>query len=148
MEFACSGHEGLLQSVAVLPDPPAARLLSKCPVATRGPWSGLIIDDLFSISTEEVGAATEGLPAHSEVLLRRAKAAYDAEGVLGSDHKDQFSAQVCTVAGAQIDASVMCSSGCRRREGLRCPMPPSRLQPAAGFRSNWPRLWPARGLLP
>ena len=113
VEFACSGHEGLLQSVAVLPDPSAGRLLSKCPVATRGPWSGLIIDDLFSISVEEVGAATEGFPAQSEVLLRRAKVAYDAEGILGSDHKDQFSALVCTVAGAQVDASAeTVASGC------------------------------------
>ena len=43
--------------------------------------------------------------AASERLLRQAKKAYAAEGVVGSDAKDQFSQRVFCAAGAQIDAS-------------------------------------------
>ncbi|CAE7933904.1 unnamed protein product, partial [Symbiodinium necroappetens] len=43
--------------------------------------------------------------AASERLLKQAKVAYAAEGVVGSDAKDQFSQRVFCAAGAQIDAS-------------------------------------------
>ena len=116
VEFACSGHEGLLRSAGVLGDPPGGRLLNRCPVATRGPWTGLVIDDLFCISCEAVARGPDqgegSLPASArpvvsqgERLLRKAKEAYRKEGVEGSDPKDVFSQRVFTVAGAQIDAS-------------------------------------------
>ncbi|CAE7271721.1 unnamed protein product, partial [Symbiodinium microadriaticum] len=108
VEFACAGHEGLLRSWGVLGDPPQGRLLNRCPVSCSGPWSGLIIDDLFCLSCEDspdlLSGGGNGV-AQSEELLRRAKAAYQAEGVPGSDQKDQFGQRVCTVAGAQIDSS-------------------------------------------
>ena len=108
VEFACAGHEGLLRSWGVLGDPPQGRLLNRCPVSCSGPWSGLIIDDLFCLSCEnapELLAGASDAEAQSEKLLRRAKAAYTAEGVPGSDHKDQFGQRVCTVAGAQVAES-------------------------------------------
>eukprot|EP00439_Symbiodinium_sp_Y106_P041036 s7140_g5.t1 len=72
----------------------------------QGPWSGLIIDDLFSISCESL-ARDQGLPftSQSELLVREAKKAYLAEGVEGSDSKDQFGQRCFVVAGAQIDSS-------------------------------------------
>ncbi|CAE7699828.1 unnamed protein product [Symbiodinium sp. CCMP2592] len=108
VEFACAGHEGLLRSCGVLGDPAQGRLLNRCPVACRGPWTGLIIDDLFCISCErspglDSPAATG--TSESERLLRAAKEAYEREGVPGSDHKDQFSQRVFVIAGAQVDSS-------------------------------------------
>ena len=118
VEFAASGHEGLLRSFGVLGDPPQGRLLNRCPVASSvSTWTGLIIDDLFSISCEpavahpdaslaQPGPSAGHVPASaSEVLLRRAKEAYARERLPGSDEKDQFSRRVFTVAGAQVDAS-------------------------------------------
>ena len=112
VEFAASGHEGLLRSFGVLGDPPQGRLLNRCPVASLvSTWTGLIIDDLFSISCEPAVAHPDGSLAQpgpasaSEVLLRRAKEAYARERLPGSDEQDQFSRQVFTVAGAQVDAS-------------------------------------------
>ena len=102
VEYACSGHEGLLRSAGVLGDPPQGRLINKCPVATR-----LIIDDLFCVSREKASgpnAPAPGRPAASEVLLKQAKEAYAKEGVPGSDNKDIFGERTFTVAGAQIDA--------------------------------------------
>ena len=108
VEFACSGHEGLLRSAGVLGDPPAGRLLSRrCPVAVQGPWTGLIIDDLFCISAERLNQNSGFGPevSQSERLVLKAKEAYAAEGVEGSDSKDQFSRRLFNVAGAQIDAT-------------------------------------------
>eukprot|EP00439_Symbiodinium_sp_Y106_P042996 s4102_g5.t1 len=87
VEFACSGHEG-------------ARLLS-------GPWSELIIDDLFCVSCEPLAPAgrSDHAASQSELILRRAKLAYQKERVEGSDSKDQFSRKCFNVAGAQIDAA-------------------------------------------
>ena len=114
VEFACSGHEGLLRSAGVLGDPPG--LLNRCPVSTRGPWTGLVIDDLFCISCEPASwergrpasaasASHRPFVSEGERLLRLAKQAYHREGVEGSDPKDLFSQRVFTVAGAQVDAS-------------------------------------------
>ena len=106
VEMACSGHEGLLRAAGILGDPPGGRLLNKCPVSVAGPWTGLIIDDLFCVSCEQLRPGGDGPPvAASERLLRQAKKAYAAEGVVGSDAKDQFSQRVFCAAGAQIDAS-------------------------------------------
>ena len=92
VEFACSGHEGLLRTAGVLGDPPEGRLLNRCPVSVRGPWTGLVIDDLFCISCE---ALRPGPPkpqiSLSEQRLRKAKQAYALEQVEGSDSKDIFS---------------------------------------------------------
>ena len=66
----------------------SGRLLAKHPVVVRGPWAGLIIEDMFSISAEL--ASLDG-PSVSEEILSLAKAAKDAyatEGVAGSDRKD------------------------------------------------------------
>ena len=56
VEFAASAHEGLLRGSGITGDPPGGRLLNRCPVASNVTrWAGLIIDDLFAISAEEVG---------------------------------------------------------------------------------------------
>ena len=92
----------------MLGDPSKGRLINRCPIACRGPWTGLIIDDLFCVSCEPAfghEAPSSTRPPASESLLKQAKAAYDAEGVPGSDNKDQFGERVFTVAGAQVDAS-------------------------------------------
>ncbi|OLP77717.1 hypothetical protein AK812_SmicGene42187 [Symbiodinium microadriaticum] len=105
-EFACSGHEGLLRAAGVLGDLSERRLLNRCPVSVRGPWTGLVIDDLFCISCEALRPGPSGpLVSSSEELLRKAKQAYAREHVEGSDSKDIFSQRVFTVAGAQVDSS-------------------------------------------
>ena len=111
VEFAASAHEGLLRGSGIIGDPPGGRFLNRCPVASAvSRWTGLIIDDLFAISAEKVGPGVSALsgPSSGEALLRKAKAVYEAAGVKGSDEKDekdQFSARVFSVAGAQVDAS-------------------------------------------
>ncbi|CAE7819443.1 unnamed protein product [Symbiodinium sp. CCMP2592] len=105
VEFACAGHEGLLRSCGVLGDPAKGRLLNRCPVACHGPWTGLIIDDLFCISCERSPGPESPAAAYaseSERLLRTAKNAYECEGVPGSDHKDQFSQRVLWQASLVI----------------------------------------------
>ena len=114
VEYAAEAHENLLRLHGVLGDPEGGRLLNRSPVAVRGPWSGLIIDDLFSVSCERPAAVSElrGGVSESEAIVRRAKAAYDTEGVRGSDLKDVFSQRTFTVAGAQVDASeASCADG-------------------------------------
>ncbi|CAE7293507.1 unnamed protein product, partial [Symbiodinium sp. KB8] len=102
VEFATAGHIGLLQAYGCLLGP--GRLQSKRRVASSGPWSGLIIDDFFSLSCE-AASFVAGSPSAASKQLLQAKAAYAAEAVLGSDEKDVISQRVLRVAGAELDTS-------------------------------------------
>ena len=102
VEFATAGHIGLLQAYGCLLGP--GRLQSKHRVASSGPWSGLIIDDFFSLSCE-AASFVAGSPSAASKQLLQAKAAYAAEAVLGSDEKDVISQRVLRVAGAELDTS-------------------------------------------
>ena len=64
----------------------------------------LIIDDFFTISCETASFQAGGESA-SYGLLKRAKAAYAAESLIGSDEKDIVSQRCFKVAGAEIDTS-------------------------------------------
>ena len=64
VEFATSGHQGLLQDAGLLH--PEDRLLGGHPVPRQSPWQGLVIDDYFCISSEPVSASA---PPLGECLL-------------------------------------------------------------------------------
>ena len=104
VELATAAHASFLEEGGVLPDCEHGRLLARHPVATEGPWAGIVIDDFFSVSVEPVfGSSSSG--SASERIVRRAKQCYDGAGVLGSDNKDVFGASVFTLAGAECDSS-------------------------------------------
>ena len=102
VEFATAAHEGLLLRFGCLQ--PHGRLQGKHHVGREGPWQGLIIDDFFCLATE---AATHvpGDPSVSSACVARAKEAYQAYQILGSDDKDVLSQRCLRVAGAEIDSS-------------------------------------------
>ena len=104
VELATAAHASFLEEGGVLPDCEHGRLLARHAVAADGPWTGIVIDDFFSVSVEPVFGSPSGVSA-SERLVRRAKQCYDRAGVLGSDNKDVFGASVFTLAGAECDSS-------------------------------------------
>ena len=99
-------------------DAEQGRLLNRSPIATHGPWTGLIIADLFAISGESPASLTGSppRPSRSEEVVRAAKVSYAEEQVIGSDAKDHFCEP--TVAGAQIDF-------CEASAGLLGPRRPA-----------------------
>ena len=113
VEFATAAHEGLLCSWDLLH--PSRRLSSAAPAPLKGPWEALVIDDYFALSAEPIGLA-EGLSGRglSDALrssaaascVLRAKAAYSAEDLNGSDHKDVLGSLSFRAAGAHVDSSI------------------------------------------
>ena len=106
VEYATAAHAGFLEHHGVLPTASEGRLLSGQPVASGGPWVGLVIDDLFAIASRPAHPSSHA-PGDdpASALLLRAKEAYNAEGLLGSDDKDCFAQSLFTVAGAQVDST-------------------------------------------
>ena len=105
VEIATDSHANLLADAGLLH--PLSRLRSDLPLADDLVAEGLVIDDFFSISreslSEEVGAWESSRSVGS---LRRAKAVYEREGLIGSDEKDIVGALQFKVCGAEIDSSV------------------------------------------
>ncbi|CAE7546574.1 unnamed protein product [Symbiodinium sp. CCMP2592] len=112
VEFATAAHANFLALEGVLPSAEHGRLLAQHSVSRRGPWTGVVIDDFFFVSCEEI-ARDRGHISDSERIVRRAKKGYHRLGVKGSDDKDLFSSETFTVAGAECDSSLQSV-----REGL------------------------------
>ena len=104
VELATAAHSSFLESCGILPSAEHGRLLARHPVSASGPWSGVVIDDLFCVSCQPRGSC-DPESSDSARLIARAKDAYLREGIRGSDDKDVFGADVFTIAGAECDSS-------------------------------------------
>ena len=103
VEIATAAHAGFLETHGILPPAEEGRLLARHPVALTNLWTGLVMDDLYAISVES--ASNPPVRSASEDLIRKAKAAYQREGLPGSDDKDIFGAPVFCVSRAEVDSS-------------------------------------------
>ncbi|CAE7946106.1 unnamed protein product [Symbiodinium sp. KB8] len=113
VEYATAGHESLLVAAGLLKE--GTRLKGRSPVPLGDFWDGLIIDDFFALSCEPV-SSVDGLDPSSLAAslqrsragqaVERAKAAYNAEGVKGSDHKDVLGSLTTRAGGAHIDSEL------------------------------------------
>lgn len=99
VEFATDAHANLLVQHDLLR--PGERILSKTPLVNDQCVSGLVIDDFFSLSRE--GISLSDLEQCKSVQeFRRAKKAYEAEKLQGSDDKDVVGSLRCKIIGAEI----------------------------------------------
>eukprot|EP00439_Symbiodinium_sp_Y106_P057394 s126_g8.t1 len=110
VEYATAGHESLLTQAGLLQYP--SRILGRSAVSQGSFWDGLIIDDYFALSCEPLPS----LPSQAEDLaaalgqsraalaVDTAKRAYEAEGVVGSPHKDVLGSLSFRAGGAHIDS--------------------------------------------
>ena len=110
VEFATEAHRAFLLQKGLFPgqcELQSGRCFRGSDVA-----SGLVIDDFYCISVEDDnlpvydpdGAAYQDL-SRATMHMKRATAAYKAEGLLGSPDKDLWDSQKAKVTGAEIDAS-------------------------------------------
>ena len=107
VEFATAAHSCLLQQHGLLRT--GARLLNGVPIFQDVVNDGLVIDDYFCLSREEV---SRGDPSghvrgsHSEQALGISKRTYEQEGIRGSDEKDIVGSLRYKVIGAEVDSSL------------------------------------------
>lgn len=100
VEYALGGHEGLLHEGNLLPE--RERLVGKEPVGMGPIWRGLIIDDLFVISSQADGCRAEDSPAFH--ILQEARELYQQHDLPGSPEKDVAAERLFQAAGAEIDS--------------------------------------------
>ena len=98
VEFALSAHEEALRQGGLLL--PAQRLMghSLFPLTQR--FEGLIIDDYFAISVEDL--RTQPLNSFAATALSKARAIYDRFEILGSKEKDVEFERTFKAAGAEV----------------------------------------------
>ena len=101
VEIATQSHRNMLRGRGLLCG--EEELTSTYPFAGRSCLQGLIIDDFFSVSVEEINGG-RSVPL-SEQRFKVAQASYQQEGLLGSSEKDIVSQEVGKVAGAELDGS-------------------------------------------
>ena len=99
VEIACSAHDQLLRNGDLLPESELAS--SARPASSPTKLQGLVIDDYFSISIDEMGSSEVG----SSKDFRMAKKMYQTHGIAGSDDKDVFESTHTRVIGAEINSS-------------------------------------------
>ena len=107
VEFACCAHEMMLEEAGC--HPRDNRLRASAAILHNKPTTGLVIDDFFCISSEDVCLATDTKFAgksRSAEFMEKAKAAYEKEGVIGSDDKEVSSSLLFKVIGAEVNSSV------------------------------------------
>lgn len=103
VEFATEAHSGMLMSYGLLPPP--NRLQAGVCLQDDRCAQGLYIDDFFAISREKLAEeAAVPYQAMSSIAFHRAKEAYAAEGVYGSDDKDILGSRCFRVVGAEVDS--------------------------------------------
>ena len=105
VEFACCAHGALLEEAGC--HPAENRLCNLQPILHNKPVTGLVIDDFFALSAESIRHAAEDTyagPSASFDFLQVAKAAYDKEGVIGSDDKEVSNALLFKVIGAEVNS--------------------------------------------
>ncbi|CAE7231757.1 unnamed protein product [Symbiodinium sp. CCMP2456] len=101
VEIATAAHRCLLKQHGLLKDHQEIR--SNEPFPCGGTFEGLVIDDYYSISTEDVRLPPS--EATSVDCLRAATSAYAGSSLLGSTEKDIVGADKAKVAGAEIDST-------------------------------------------
>lgn len=108
VEFACDSHSRLLEEAGILTS--GARLSSASPLVEDQAVSGLVIDDFFALSCEEVTSCIQSpcLNSASVSMFMKAKKIYAREGLLGSDDKDVVGALKYKVCGGEINSSLKC----------------------------------------
>ena len=107
VEVATASHTGLLQEYGLLVS--GSRLLSTSFVVQDEVVDGLVIDDYFVLSREDVRAVNgEGCCPSSKSVekLMVAKGAYKREKIEGSDDKDVLGASVFKVVGGEVNSSL------------------------------------------
>ena len=101
VEIATQSHKNMLKSRGLLCG--EEELTSTFPFAGRQVVQGLIIDDFFSVSVEDLSSGrTSSL---SEKRFKVAQQAYESEGLIGSKEKDVIDQDCAKVAGAELDCS-------------------------------------------
>ena len=85
VEIACSAQEGLLSASNLLE--PCTRHVSDAAVLDDAVTEGLVIDDYFVVAKGS-SASDSCAFLQAQERMMRAKAAYQQEGILGSDDKD------------------------------------------------------------
>ena len=101
VEIATQSHKNMLRSRGLLC--PEEELTSTFPFAGRQVLQGLIIDDFFSVSVEEVSSRRPR--SQAEERFQVAQQAYEEEGLVGSKEKDIIDEECAKVAGAELDGS-------------------------------------------
>ena len=100
VEVATCSHAGLLMEDGFLQR--WSRLESHVPIAYDGYMDGLVIDDVFMISKEEVKSAASDVESLSFRRLMDAKKVYTREALAGSDDKDVLGACDFKVCGVEV----------------------------------------------
>ena len=100
VEIATCSHAGLLMEDGFLQR--WTRLESHVPIAFDGYVDGLVIDDVFMISKEEVKSAASDVDSLSFRRLMDAKKVYAREALAGSDDKDVLGACDFKVCGVEV----------------------------------------------
>ena len=106
VEIATASHIGLLQEYGLLQS--GSRLTSTSFVVDDGAVDGLVIDDYFVVSCEDVKKVGKDgtCPSSKSVeMLRVAKEAYKREKIEGSDDKDIVGASLFKVVGGEVNSS-------------------------------------------
>ena len=101
VEYACDSHVAFLQGQGLLDGP--SRVVSDKPFFGRSLLQGLVIDDFFAVAVNDQAAPNEE-PLDVQ-CFRKAKAAYQSDGISGSDAKDVVGERVAKIVGAQINSS-------------------------------------------
>ena len=101
VEIATQSHRNMLKSRGLLCG--EEELTSTFPFGGRKCLQGLIIDDYFSVSIEDLHGSG-GVPA-SERRFKVAQKAYAEESLVGSSENDIVSQDFGKVAGAELDGS-------------------------------------------
>lgn len=99
VEIACSAHEQLLRNGGLLPESELAS--SARPASSSTKLQGLVIDDYFSISIDEMTSSEVG----SSKDFHSAKKMYQTYDIAGSDDKDVYESAHTRVIGAEINSS-------------------------------------------
>ena len=97
VEMACASHSQLLKTAGLLP--PGEELVANRPLESNVKAQGLVIDDYFSISVDQIGSKHSS----SSLDFATAKAAYKASNLMGSDDKDVTDSSHSKVIGAEIN---------------------------------------------
>eukprot|EP00435_Cladocopium_sp_Y103_P038224 s1199_g10.t1 len=103
VEFATDARSRMLQSYGLLEE--SSRLQSSRPIVSDDCGSGLVIDDFFVVSKEQIDPKEDYSTAKSVLHFRRAKEAYKREGLQGSDDKDVVGKTQFTVWGGEVCSS-------------------------------------------
>ena len=100
VEIATCSHAGLLQSAGMLQQ--WSRLESHVPIVDDAYVDGLVIDDVFTISREEIKLASSDFESKSYLRLMDAKELYAKHSLAGSDDKDVLGACDFKVCGVEV----------------------------------------------